>query len=37
MEVIECNTEAAIESIGETRHLKAKTKWLKAGLLRLTR
>ena len=35
MEVIKCNTEIAIETIGEVRNLKAK--WLKAGLLRLTK
>ena len=32
MEVITCNTEVAMETIGEARNLKAK--WLKAGLFR---
>ena len=38
MEVIECNTEVAIEVIGEARNLsQQKPKWPKAGLLRPTK
>ena len=33
MEVLKCNTEAAMETIGEARN----SKWLKAGLLRATK
>ena len=35
MEVIKCNTEVALETIGEAPNLKAK--WLKTGLLRPTK
>ena len=37
MEVIKCNTEVAIETMGEARNLKAKSKMAEAGLLLLTK
>ena len=37
MEVIECNAEVAMETIGERKIFKQKPKWLKAGLLRPTK
>ena len=39
MEVIECNTEVAMETVsrGSAKFFKQKAKWLKAGLLRPTK
>ena len=37
MEVIQCNTEVAMETMGDARNLKAKSKWLKASSLRPTK
>ena len=37
MEVIECNTEVAMETIGKREIQKQKSKWLKASLLRPTK
>ena len=37
MEVIECNTEVAMETVGEGEIFKQKAKWLKVGLLRPTK
>ena len=37
MEVIKCNTEVAMETVGKCENVKQKAKWLKVGLLRPTK